>query len=276
MKLTHKIVFLLSAAYLSSCSNQPSVLQKTDSLHSQNSLAGKVYSFGSEFDSTNLVATGDGDCSFANTLFLDDSSFLEIEYCEDGATYSMGKYRADDRLLSLIFDGVNVNEYFPETEDTASAKSGKPVYRISLDKPQTRIYQKLEYKGVTLFVNRDIGAPDKEKKYSDMLKAIHDDGIWDKLHTNPASIPKNSTAIEYYLQGNWARPGDTTDGFKIMEDSIYYFNIGRKLPYRINHDSLRILFAHNELVYPVKIMGSDTLIFEGPEKQIYYRFNRYQ
>ena len=24
---------------------------------------------------------------------------------------------------------------------------------------------------------------------------------------------------------------------------------------------------NNELVYPVKMMGSDTLIFEGPEKQ---------
>lgn len=276
MKLTHAIAFLLTAAYISSCSNQSSVQQKTDSLHAQISMAGQIYSFGSEFDSTNLVATGNGDCSAASTLFLNDSIFLEIEYCEDGATYSMGKYRADDRLLSLIFDPVSVNEYFPVTEDTANVIPGKPTYRITLDKPQTRIYQRQEYKGVNLFVNRDVGAPDKEKKYGEILKSIHDDGIWDKLHTNPALIPKNSTAIEYYLQGNWARPGDTTDGFKIMEDSIYYFNIGRKFPYMINHDSLRILFAHNELVYPVKMMGSDTLIFEGPEKQIYYRFNNYQ
>src|ERR1700733_1525686 len=187
MKLTHTIVLLLCAVYLSSCSNQPSIPRTADSLHGQISLAGQIYFFGSEFDSTKLIATGNGDCSAANTLFLNDSIFLEVEYCEDGATYSMGKYRADDRLLSLTFNGVTVNEYFPETEDTTSAKSSKPTYRVSLDKPQTRIYQKQEYKGVTLFVNRDIGAPDKENKYSKMLKTIHDDGIWDKLHTNPAS-----------------------------------------------------------------------------------------
>ena len=275
MKLTHKIVFLLSAAYISSCSHQPSVPQKTDSLHSAISMAGQIYFFGSEFDSTNLVSTGNGDCSAANTLFLNDSTFLEIEYCEDGATYSMGKYRADDRLLSLSFDPVSVNEYFPETADTTNAKPGQPTYRISLEKPQTRIYQRQEFKGVSLFVNRDIGAPDKEKKYSKTLKTIHDDGIWDKLHTDPATIPKNSMAIEYYLQGYWARANDTTDGFKITEDSIYYFKNAQKLPYKINHDSLRILLAHNELIYPVKIMGMDTLIFEVPEKQIYYRFNKF-
>ncbi|MEJ0079865.1 MAG: hypothetical protein WDM78_02640 [Puia sp.] len=116
----------------------------------------------------------------------------------------------------------------------------------------------------------------KKKKYSETLKTIQDDGIWDKLHTDPATIPKNSMAIEYYLQGNWVRANDTTDGFKITEDSICYIKNAQKLPYKINHDSLRILLAHNELIYPVKIMGSDTLIFGGPEKQTYYRFNKYQ
>ena len=276
MKLTPLIAVLLSAAYFSSCSNQPSVQQKTDSLHSPISMAGKIYFFAPEFDSTNLVATGACDCCSTNTLFLNDSSFLEIEYCEDGSTFLMGKYRADNRSLSLFYDSVTVNSYLPDLEDTGYAKLDKAIDHVSIEKPQTRTYQKQEYKGVNLFRNKDVGAPDKDRKYGELLKSIHDEGIWDKLHTDPASIPRNSTAIEVYLQGRWARPGDTTASFKIMEDSIYYFKNKQKLPYRINHDSLRILLAQNELVYPVEIMGTDTLIFEGPEKQIYYRFNKYQ
>jgi hypothetical protein len=108
------------------------------------------------------------------------------------------------------------------------------------------------------------------------LKAIHTEGIWDRLHTNPSFIARNSTAIEVYLQGSWVRPGDSTTRFKIMEDSIYYFRNRQKLRYRVNHDSLRILLAKSELVYQVKIMGTDTLIFEGPEKRIYCRFNNFQ
>lgn len=276
MKLNPKIAFLISAVYFSSCSHQPSVSQKSDSAQSPVSMAGKLYFFAPEFDSTKLEAMGDCDCCAANTLFLNDSSFLEIEYCDEGSTYVMGKYQMDDHSLNLMYDSVIVSGHFPGGEISENAKSVRDVYHVSIEKSETRTYQKQQYKGVNLFLDKVIGAPDKAGKFSDLLKAIHDEGVWEKLHTNPASVPRNSSVVEVFLPGTWARPGDTTACFKIMEDTICYFENFQKHPYKLNHDSLRILLAQNELVYPVEILGTDTLIFEGPDKQVYYRFNRYK
>jgi hypothetical protein len=103
------------------------------------------------------VAVNDGDCT-ENILFLNDSSFLEVENCEDGSIYSMGKYRANDRSLSLVFDSVYVNSFLEDTEDPANANYARTVYHVSIDKPRTRTYQIKEFKGVNLFINKDIGA----------------------------------------------------------------------------------------------------------------------
>jgi hypothetical protein len=272
VKFTLSTVLILIFISINSCSNPPSIPPKRDSLSSPISLAGKLYFFAPELDSTKLEATGACDCCSSNMLFLDDSSFLYISYCEGSTSYTRGKYTSDHQKLTVALDSITVDKYYPEENDSTGTLSINPVYHTSIQQPDNQTFKKQEYKGITLLINHVVGAPDKGTSIGEMMKIIHDEGVWDRLNTNPASIPRNSPNIEAFLQGTWTKPDDTTASLKIMEDTILYFDHSQKLPYRLNHDSLKITSNHNELVYPVKMRGNDTLIFDGPEKQTYYRY----
>ena len=239
-----------------------------------NSLTGKLYLFAPEFDSTNLVATGECDCCSANIAFTDDSHFLNIEYCEDGSSYTMGKYQLDDSTLMLNFDSVTVEKYFPDLDDSSGAKSPRVIYHLTINKPETKIYKRQEFRGVTLFLHNEFGAPDKENKFNELLNTIRGEGIMEKLNTNPALIVRNTPAVEVFLRGVWAAPDELNASFKILEDSIYYTDQAKSYPYKLENDSLKIEFDHFVSSSLVVMKGSDTLILNGTEKQVFYRFNK--
>lgn len=117
------------------------------------SLAGKLYLFGPEFDSTNVQAVGDCDCCTADVLFLTDSSFLMIVYCESNSSFQKGKYRLNDKTLELSFDGKRVDKNFDYEKNGDSAKGSPDSYSYLTEPtlPVTHSYDRRQYKGVTLF-----------------------------------------------------------------------------------------------------------------------------
>ncbi len=185
MKFTLLIAVPLIVIYFNSCSNPPSFPPKHDSLSSPFSMAGKLYLFAPELDSTKLVATGACDCCSANILFLDDSSFLYIGYCEAGSSYVLGKYQADNLKLTPDFDSITVEKYYPEPGDSTGKLTPKPIFHIDIRKPDKQTYKRQEYKGMILFVDKEVGAPDKDNNFGELMKNIHNEGIWDRLRINP-------------------------------------------------------------------------------------------
>ena len=107
-------------------------------VRNNHSLAGKLYFFAPEFDSTNLVATGACDCCSANAVFLDDTCVVYVGYCDDGSTYSKGKYQLSEEGLVLNFDNIAVEKSYPEMDemDSTGQLSTEFTYNTIIDTRQ--------------------------------------------------------------------------------------------------------------------------------------------
>jgi len=187
MKFLISISLFSAIVYLNSCTSpvQASFLQ--DSLlnvRNNHSLAGKLYFFAPEFDSTNLVATGACDCCSANAVFLDDTCFVYVGYCDDGSTYSKGKYQLSEEGLVLNFDNITVEKSYPETDemDSTGQLSTEFTYNTIIDSPSTLVFRKKDFRG-RIFFRSDyaFGAVDTGGTAIEMMKSIRGQGIWDRL-----------------------------------------------------------------------------------------------
>ncbi len=261
--------------FLNACSNPPQALVNKDSLASEmnrHALDGKLYFFAPEFDSTHLVATGECDCCSANIAFLDDSIFLNIDYCEDGCTYGKGKYQINDQELTLNYDSVTVEKIYPEP-DSSGQTVADFVYNTVIHKPDTRVYRKSAFKGRIIFAsNNEFGAIDTGSSCFSMMKSIRAQGIWDRLNADPKLISQlTMDPVNTKLIGKWSLPGERNASFQILEKTIYFLDQPKKYPYEIQNDSLKIKYDNYETAFGVSMKGSDTLIFEGDDRQVYYR-----
>lgn len=154
----------------------------------RNSLAGKLYLFGPELDSINVQAMGNCDCCTADVLFLIDSSFLMIGYCESNSSFQKGKYRLDDKTLELSFDAKRVDKNFDYEKSGDSAKGSPDSYSYLTEPtlPITQSYDRRQYKEVTLFKGEnEFGVVDKEGNFDELMKTNQAEGIWDKLSKKP-------------------------------------------------------------------------------------------
>jgi hypothetical protein len=269
------VILVLTIVFLNACSNPPQTLVNKDSLASEmncHALEGKLYFFAPEFDSTNLVATGECDCCSANIAFLDDSIFLNIDYCEDGCTYVKGKYQINDQELTLNYDSVTVEKIYPEPDGSGQTVADF-AYNTIIHKADTRIYRKSEFKGRIIFANNnEFGAIDTGGSCFSMMESVRGQGIWDHLNTDPKFISQQTAdPVNPKLIGRWSLPGERNASFQILEKTIYFLDQPKKYPYEIQNDSLKIKYDNYETAFLVTMKGSDTLIFEGDDRQVYYR-----
>jgi len=268
---------ILCLFIFSSCNHKDSTIPKQDSLARNNnqSLAGQLYLFAPEYDSTNFVATGACDCCSANTVFLDDSIFLYISYCDDGCSYVRGIYHVRDSTLSMNFDSLIVEKSYPyQVDDSGKYVSTDVKFSTMMNKSASLNYKKLDYKGRIVFRGEnEYGAIDTGGTVGEMMKSIRFEGIWDRLtgkskvvdiHSQAAAMPE--------LLGVWARSGEKTASFEILENSIYYTDQGRDYSYHLQFDTLKIKQQANEIAYQVTMNGTDTLILDGEKRNVYYRF----
>jgi hypothetical protein len=269
------ILLILILFCFDCCQNASPANPKTDSAQAdayRHALTGKLYLFAPEFDSTNLVATGACDCCSSNIAFLDDSIFLNIDYCEDGCTYVKGKYRYDNQQLVLNYDSVTIEKIYPEPDSTEQAPTDF-VYNTTMYKQNSRTYAKNEYKGRIIFSNgRGFGAVDTGGTTIDMMNSVRAQGIWDKLNADPKSIVRKAEEeVNENLKGSWSLAGEKNASFQILEKTIYFLDQPKQYKYKIQNDSLKITYDNHESAFLVSMKGSDTLIFEGDDRQVYYR-----
>lgn len=199
MQFLKLIISFFIILFLISCNSSVDKTYKADSLTKNNdpiikdtvnkqanrqSLAGKIFLFAPELDSKTCTVTGACDCCSSNILFLSDSSFLMIDYCEANYSYSKGIYYMDNSSLRLRLDKLSVNkDYNWEKEtDTTGSVTAEYFYKVENLKPTSIIYQRQDCNGSIIFKNKsEFGAIDKERTFNFELKAIKDEGIWTKI-----------------------------------------------------------------------------------------------
>jgi hypothetical protein len=71
--------------------------------------------------------------------------------------------------------------------------------------------------------------------------------------------------------GSWSLAGEKNASFQILEKTIYFLDQPKKYKYSLENDSLKIKYDDYESAFQVSMKGSDTLIFEGDDRQVYYR-----
>ena len=199
MKAKKLINFLLILAINISCHNQSEQKKNADCLSAnklltdkdsskndqiKETLVGKIYFFAPELDSTNYTATGACDCCSSNVLFLTDSSFVMIDYCEADSSFYKGQYRLDKNKLELNFDllAINKNYNWAKETDTTGKLESAYSYRIDSIKPTIREYSRMEHRDAIIFKGKnEFGTIDKERNFHEFIKSMRNEGTLSKL-----------------------------------------------------------------------------------------------
>jgi hypothetical protein len=281
MKYSPLSLFLIFAFLsLNSCNSHDTHPPKTDSLatNPNRTLAGQMYFFAPEYDSTHFVATGQCDCCSANAIFLDDSVCLYIDYCDEGCSYIRGIYHLQNGQLDIRFDSLTVDEIYNGTITGDSTGSTPPEvnYSTSATLNNKLTYKKQVYKGRILFTApKEFGAVDTTESPIEKMKEIQTKGIWDRLIGKTKVVnPHSPAAAMPDVLGVWAGPADENASFVIKEGSIYYPDHFKEYKYKLEHDSIKIEYGDYEGAFAIKMNGTDTLILSGDERQVFYRFKK--
>lgn len=189
MTTFQNITFFALTVGLFSCNsttdNQTTTTEnKTNTL---TSLAGQVYFYAPELDTTTCKATGACDCCSGNILFLTDSIFLGIDICEANTNYSKGHYHFDNDFLVLTTDSLQVDEEYNWEKETDTTGTVTQEYFIKQSKTPT-FTQKLsrfDCKNNIGFIMGDkekyFVTPDNDAKITNIIGQLKKDSIWDKL-----------------------------------------------------------------------------------------------
>lgn len=149
--------------------------------------ANSVYYFTSNFDSTNCKVYSACDCCSENVVFLNESEFVTISYCQGNEGYFKGKYVILDSTLQLNFNSSYVlNEYNWEYElDTTGTvknqytikkmKSNERPKRLNIFYCKKQVCLKGSVEGEGYFGVLDT------LQVIDIVARMKKDGIWQNL-----------------------------------------------------------------------------------------------
>jgi hypothetical protein len=151
------------------------------------SLAGQVYFFAPELDTTTCEATGGCDCCSSDILFLDNTSFITISYCESDEQIFRGTYQIDYYKVYLHYDTLEIDKEYNWEMETDTTGAVKTEYFIKTQKTESNeiILTALTCKGQIWFKTGDkeisYGSLDKKTSLDKHIQRLKDQGIWDKL-----------------------------------------------------------------------------------------------
>jgi len=192
-----KKVFIISlfsflVCFLISC-NQPKKekiidVEINDKEHIENfTLSNTLYLLAPDFNSKDCEAFGECDCCTSNYLFLDNKTFIAVDYCLGVDTYYSGKYNITDGKVQLKYNTTIVQkEYNWESETDTINKHPKYFYKTENCKSFENFWKKLDCKGKVYFKNIDqqtqYATIDKTQTAKSFLIKLKEEEIWKKLN----------------------------------------------------------------------------------------------
>jgi hypothetical protein len=152
------------------------------------SLSGEVYFYGPELDTTTCKATGECDCCSGKILFINDSVFVEIDYCEGNTGYCKGHYYLNKGDVIMKIDSLHVNQEYNWEKETDTNKTA-PDYFITKSKEDTYTHKISSLKCNNNIAFKDsegyFYAPNEETDILEIIEALKTDDIWQKLEMKP-------------------------------------------------------------------------------------------
>jgi len=157
-------------------------------------LAGQVYFFAPEFDSTTCEVSAACDCCTEDILFLNNSNFIHISYCLSEEQVFKGTYKIDNDKVYLKYDSLNIHiEYnwihieYNQDMKIDTIESAEKEYIINLQKTNfdNIILTAFTCNGQVFFkTDYDYGLLNKENSIDTYIQRLKDLDIWDKLNLN--------------------------------------------------------------------------------------------
>lgn len=190
-----KIFSLIICAWtivLISCNNQDKKTEPADKTETTieqptNNLAGHVYYFGPDIDSTKCEVLAECDCCSDDFLFLNDKDFIRIGYCVAEKSVIKGTYSLSQESIIFNYDSLH---YFTEADNnneikTVSKGSSEYLIKIETGKPFLDTLTKFNCKEKLFYKNSGeksfgtISSKDSINTYIDELKK---EGFWKKMN----------------------------------------------------------------------------------------------
>lgn len=191
--MTRHLILFIFIIGLVSCES-PTSVSSDNSNHSDSiqtvspiSLAGQVYFYAPELDTITCKATGACDCCSGEFLFLNDSEFVSVDYCEFDASYNKGMYRFVDGDIEITTDSINVSRNYNWEKETDTTGKDLVDYFISdtLFSKNTLTLKRITCKNSICFVMGDketyYVTPNKEAILSESIDKMKRDKIWNRL-----------------------------------------------------------------------------------------------
>lgn len=192
MKIFNYVLICAWATVLISCNNEDKTAEptaKTETAITQptNNLAGHVYDFGPDIDTTKCEVLAECDCCSDDFLFLSDKDFIRIGYCVAEKTVIKGTYSFDQENVIFNYDSLY---YFTEADENNEIKTvgkGSSEYLIKVESGQPFLdtltkficKQTLFYKNAGEKSFGTISSKDSINTYIEVLKK---EGFWKKMN----------------------------------------------------------------------------------------------
>ena len=196
MKTPKFILSLFVLFGLNSCNNSASSEQTNDTSTSNNlttqtisnnirqTLAGQIFLFAPELDSINVKATGACDCCSSSVLFISDTTFVDLGYCESSTVYSKGSYSLDNEKLVLTYKDLVVNKDYnwKKETDTLNKNLVDYFYKTENITNQTKTYTRQNVVNKMVFKDTiEYGTIDNERSLNEEIRKMKTENIWSML-----------------------------------------------------------------------------------------------
>lgn len=151
------------------------------------SLARQLYFYAPELDTVTCEATGACDCCSGQILFLNDSEFVSIDYCESDADYCKGKYHLANNNLVLTTDSICISRRYNWEKETDTSGNVLFDYFVTdtLIAKTTQTFKRITCKGTICFLmgeqEKYFVTPSHEQSLSKAVATLKKQGIWDRL-----------------------------------------------------------------------------------------------
>ena len=153
------------------------------------SLVGQVYFYAPELDIALCQANGACDCCSGQILFLNDSDFVLIDYCESDADYNKGTYGFVGNNLVLTTDSICVRRRYNWGKETDTTGEVLADYFITDTLVrQTKLFiKRIAHQACVCFLMVDSEeyyvTPNKTAKLPEIVAKLKNQGVLERLNT---------------------------------------------------------------------------------------------